>query len=72
MNHVLSKTIIITKVTELIAEKYNMPLEDARNLLYGSNIIKLIEDDETGLYGDSPLYAFSLFEQEYQKRGDKI
>ena len=71
MNHVLSKTIIISKVTELIAEKYRMSLKDARDLLYGSNIIKLIEDDETGLYGESPLYVFSLFEQDSQKEGGK-
>lgn len=71
MNHVLSKTILITKVTELISEKYGIPLKEVRNLLYGSNIIKLIEDDETGLYGESPLYAFSLFEQTYQKSGGK-
>ena len=71
MNHVLSKTIIISKVTELIAEKYRMSLKDARDLLYESNTIKLIEDDETGLYGESPLYVFSLFEQEYQKEGGR-
>ncbi|MBQ3317392.1 MAG: hypothetical protein IJG69_05540 [Spirochaetales bacterium] len=63
MNHVLSKTILISKVVELIAQKERIPLKDARNLLYGSDLIRLIEDDETGLYGESPLYVFSLFEQ---------
>ena len=71
MNHVLSKTIIITKVTELISEKYRISLKEARELLYESNTIGLIEDDETGLFGDSPLYVFSLFEQEYKKKGGK-
>ena len=67
MNHVLAKTIIITKVIELIAEKYHLSLKEARDMLYRSDVIKLIEDDETGLYGESPLYSFSIFEQNYRK-----
>lgn len=67
MEHILAKTIIITKVTELIAKKYKTTLEEARNELYNSNIVSLIEDDETGLYGESPLYCFSLFEQRTNK-----
>lgn len=64
MEHTLAKTIIITKVSELIAEKYRLSIDQARDELYQSKIIDLIDDDETGLYGDSPLYVFSLFERE--------
>ena len=64
MQHKLSKTLLIVKVTELIAAKYNISISEARDRLYKSNIIDLIDDDETGLYGESPLYVFSLFEQE--------
>ena len=64
MAHELSKTIIITKVTELIAEEYRISISKARDMLYNSNVIKLIDDDETGLYGESPLYVFSLFQKE--------
>lgn len=64
MEHTLAKTIIITKVSELIAEKYHLPIDEARDELYKSRIIDLIDDDETGLYGESPLYIFSLFELE--------
>ncbi len=67
MNHVLAKTLIITNVTELIAQKYSLSLKDARDLLYQSHVINLIEDDETGLYGQSPLYVFSIFESTYRK-----
>lgn len=63
MEHLLAKTILIVKVTELIAEKYRISLSEARDKLYSSDLINLIEDDETGLYGESPLYAFSLFEE---------
>lgn len=65
MNHVLAKTLIITKVVELIAHNYNVPLKEARNLLFQSPLINLIEDDETGLYGQSPIYCFSIFESQY-------
>ena len=71
MNHALAKTIIITKVTELIANKYKITLKEARDYLYQSDIIPLLDDDETGLYGESPLYIFSLFEEK-QKNNPKL
>lgn len=64
MSHTLSKSILIVKVIELIAEKHSISIEEARDKLYSSELIDLIDDDETGLYGESPLYVFSLFEQE--------
>lgn len=67
MEHQLAKTLLITKVTELIANKYSISISEARDMLYDSNVIELIDDDETGLYGESPLYVFSLFEQEKRK-----
>lgn len=68
MAHELSKTILITKVSELIAEEYRISLSKAREMLYFSNVITLIEDDETGLYGESPLYVFSLLQKEQKKK----
>ena len=64
MEHLLAKTLLITRVTELIAKKYSISLAEARDELYSSDIIGFIDDDETGLYGESPLYVFSLFEKE--------
>ena len=64
MEHLLAKTLLITNVTELIAKKYSISLAEARDELYSSKIIGFIDDDETGLYGESPLYVFSLFEKE--------
>ena len=63
MEHVLAKTILISKVVELIADKYKISVEDARNEFYLSEVAALIDDDETGLYGESPLYVLSLFEK---------
>lgn len=62
MEHQLAKTILISKVIELIAAKYHLNINEARDKLYESKIIDLIDDDETGLYGESPLYVFSLYE----------
>lgn len=68
MSHQLAKTIIITRVTELITKKYRLSIEEARDRLYQSRLIDLIDDDELGLYGESPLYVFSLYENEVSKK----
>ena len=62
MSHLIAKNIMINMVAELIAEKYKLSLKEARVELYRSEIISLLDDDETGLYGESPLYVFSLYE----------
>lgn len=64
MNHVLAKTILKIKVIELIAKKKSVTIEEARDLFYSSETNNLVDDEQTGLYGDSPLYVFSLFEAE--------
>ena len=62
MSHLISKTIIINEVVKLIAEEYKISVQEAKMELYNSEIISLLDDDETGLYGESPLYVFSLYE----------
>ena len=68
MTHILAKTILISHVIELIAHKYCLSLMEARDKLYKSRIIDLIDDDELALYGESPLYIFSLYEMETKKQ----
>ena len=63
MEHVIAKTLLITNVTELLANKYKISLDEARDRLYFSGVVSLIEDDETGLYGESALYIFSIYEE---------
>jgi hypothetical protein len=36
-------------------------------MFYKSSTAKSLDDDETGLYGQSTLYIFSLFEDEKEK-----
>ncbi len=66
MEHVLSKTILISQVVELIASKYKISINEARDRFYNSKVIKMLDDDETGLYGESALYLLSLFEKNNQ------
>ena len=67
MEHVLSKTILITQTIELIAKKYKLSIEEARDRFYKSDVIRMLDDDSTGLYGESALYLLSLYE-EYMKK----
>ena len=67
MDHTLTKTILISKVIELIADKYKVSLDDAMDMFYKSETIKVLDDEDTGLYGDSPRYVLSIFEKEFNK-----
>lgn len=67
MGHILSKTILISQTIELIAKKFKLSIYDARDRFYSSNIITMVDDDETGLYGESALYLFSLYEDYVSK-----
>ena len=68
MEHVLSKTILISQTIELIAKKYKIFIEEARDRFYKSEIIDILDDDETGLYGESALYLFSLYEERIKNK----
>ena len=67
MSHVLSKTLLISQTIELIAKKYKLSIEEARDRFYNSDIINMLDDDETGLYGESVLYLLSLYEEHLKK-----
>ena len=67
MEHILSKTILISQTIELIAKKYKLSIEEARDAFYQSDIIEMLDDDETGLYGESALYLLSIFDKQYKK-----
>ena len=70
MGHVLSKTILISQTIELIAKKYKLTIEEARDRFYDSEVMEFLDDDETGLYGESALYLMSLYE-EYEFKNKK-
>ena len=67
MEHVLAKTILISQTVELIAKEYKLSVEEARDRFYKSDVIDMLDDDETGLYGCSALYLFSLYKNALNK-----
>jgi len=68
MTHELSKTLIFNEVVQLIAQKNHISLDEARDIFYSSKTVLCFDDDTLGLYGESPLYIFSLFEEENELR----
>ncbi|MDR0910544.1 MAG: hypothetical protein LBM77_12350 [Spirochaetaceae bacterium] len=62
--HTLIKATIIPEVIKLIGDECRISEEDAMKKFYESPISDALDDDETGLWGMSPLYIFSLFKQE--------
>jgi hypothetical protein len=66
MAHGLIKATIIPEIVRLIAEKYSVGEGKALDMFYTSATAASLDDDETGLYGQSPLYIFSIFNDEMQ------
>jgi hypothetical protein len=67
MAHALVKALVIPDVVGLICEKYSLSEAEALERFYKSSVAMSLSDDETGLYGQSGLYIFSLFVEEYDK-----
>ena len=70
MGHTLVKIVITSHVIEYVADKYKVTIDEARDLFYNSETVKLLADDETGLYGESFVYVFSLFVEEMNSKND--
>lgn len=64
MSKALYNATIIPEIVRLIAEKYNLSEQEALDDFYGSETAKALNDLETGLYGQSALFIFSLFNEE--------
>jgi hypothetical protein len=64
----MAKATITPEIIRLIAEKYRIDDMKALDLWYNSPIAECLADDETGLWGQSPLYIFSLFEEDARER----
>jgi hypothetical protein len=71
MAHGLIKAVIIPEVIRLITEKYSVNEEKSLDMFYCSATAASLDDDETGLYGQSPLYIFSIFNNEIQQNREE-
>ena len=64
MPHGTIRAATLTAIVRLIAEKYSVSDDEAIKLFYKSHIGACYADDDSGLYGQSALYVFSLFQEE--------
>ncbi len=67
MAHNIVRTVILPDVINKIQEKYNVDENIALEMFYTSHIGKLFSEDESGLYGQSPNYIFSLFVEDFRE-----
>jgi len=67
MDNSLLKSLIISDVTEFVANKYKIPVSKARNQFYQSQTLQVLEDESSGLYGYSSLFVFSLYVKEIEQ-----
>lgn len=66
MEHYLIRATIIPEIIKLIQKTYSSTEQEALNSFYCSAIGASLADDETGLYGQSPLYIFGLYQEEIE------
>ena len=66
MRHDLSKMMHTVDVTKLIVQEseYKIEPDDALDMFRASHIYQCLMNDESGLYGESSLYIYSLFKEE--------
>ena len=64
MDHSLVRVAILPEIISKIMKEYQLDEDTALNKFYRSGTGASFSDDETGLYGQSPNYIFSLFEEE--------
>ncbi len=64
MSHATIRATIIPEIVKLICQDRNIDEMEALDMFYKSATGACYADDETGLYGQSALYVYGLFEKE--------
>ena len=64
MSHHLYNSTVIPEIIELISKHYNIDEKTAMDDFYKSKTLKALNDAQTGLYGQSALYIFSVYQNE--------
>ena len=68
MEHYITRATILPNIIELIMGRYNLSEKDALDTFYRSATGASFADDETGLYGQSPLFIFGLYINEMEEK----
>jgi hypothetical protein len=66
MPHGTIRAVTLKTLIPLIMERYKCGENDALKMFYESHTGNCYADDNTGLYGQSAVYVFSLFCDEMQ------
>lgn len=64
MNHATTRAMILPEIIQWIMRQGKMTEQEALHSFYSSATGEAFSDDDTGLYGQSPLYIFGLYCQE--------
>lgn len=64
MSQHLYNSTVIPEIIELISKHYNIDEKTAMDNFYKSKTLKALNDKDTGLYGQSSLYIFSVYQNE--------
>lgn len=68
MEHYLIRATIIPEIIKLIAEHDKIKEQEALDLFYTSATGASLAEDETGLYGQSALYIWGLYQEEMDEK----
>lgn len=68
MEHYLIRATIIPEIVKMIAEHDKITEQEALDLFYTSATGASLAEDETGLYGQSALYIWGLFQEEMDEK----
>ena len=69
MSHALVRSLLVPEIVKMISNEQNISEMEAMDMFYTSATGASFADDETGLYGQSPLFIFGLFREEMQEKG---
>ena len=64
MSHGTIRAATLPTIIKLIVDQYNVNDDEALKMFYESHIGACYANDDSGLYGQSALYTFSLFQEE--------
>lgn len=70
MSRATVRATILPEIVRLISEERKISEMEAMDMFYTSATGQSFADDETGLYGQSPLFIYGLFREEM--RGKEI
>ncbi|MBP5212190.1 MAG: hypothetical protein J6Z30_04965 [Pyramidobacter sp.] len=66
--HATVRATLLPEIIRLVRERFGWSEEEALDTFYCSATGASFADDETGLYGQSALYIYSLFVEEMNER----